>query len=335
MGRARERDLLDVTVHDLRDFTTDRHRTVDDAPYGGGPGMVLKVEPFLRAIALVRQRRGHPDAVILMSPQGQTFTHEAAVRLSRVDHVVLLCGRYQGVDERVREQVATEELSIGDYVLSGGELAAAVVIDAVSRQVPGVVGNSESVTTDSFVRRMLDYPTYTRPARLQGHAVPEVLVSGDHGRSGGGGSGRRCGARSAADPICCGVRVWTMRSRSTFASCRRAKPVGSLRRRAAQIAGQAWLGGNRSRRQRFPGEEIRGMKAIEAVERDQLVERPDIRSGDTVRVSVRVTEGEKERIQVFEGVVIGQHRRGAGSTLTVRKVSFGQAWSGYFPCTRR
>ncbi len=181
VGRARERDLLDVTVHDLRDFTTDRHRTVDDAPYGGGPGMVLKVEPFLRAIALVRQRRGHPDAVILMSPQGQTFTHEAAVRLSRVDHVVLLCGRYQGVDERVREQVATEELSIGDYVLSGGELAAAVVIDAVSRQVPGVVGNSESVTTDSFVRRMLDYPTYTRPARLQGHAVPEVLVSGDHG----------------------------------------------------------------------------------------------------------------------------------------------------------
>ena len=181
VGRAREKDLLDVAVHDLRDFTTDRHRTVDDAPYGGGPGMVLKVEPFLRAVALVRQRRGPPAAVILMSPQGETFTHEAAVRLSRLDHIVLLCGRYQGVDERVREQVATEELSIGDYVLSGGELAAAVVIDAVSRQVPGVVGNSESVATDSFVRRMLDCPTYTRPARWDGHAVPEVLVSGDHG----------------------------------------------------------------------------------------------------------------------------------------------------------
>ena len=181
VGRAREMGLLDVAVHDLRDFATDRHRTVDDAPYGGGPGMVLKVEPFMRAAEHVRRRRGQPGSVILLSPQGRTFTHEAAVRLSRLDHVLLLCGRYQGVDERVREQVASEEISIGDYVLSGGELAAGVVIDAVSRQVPGVVGNSESVATDSFVRRMLDHPTYTRPARLNGHAVPEVLVSGDHG----------------------------------------------------------------------------------------------------------------------------------------------------------
>ena len=181
VGRAREKGLLDVAVYDLRDFTTDRHRTVDDAPYGGGPGMVLKVEPFLRAVERLRGRRGEPGSVVLLSPQGKTFTHEAAVRLRRLEHVVLLCGRYQGVDERVREQVATEEISIGDYVLSGGELAAAVVIDAVSRQVPGVVGNSESVATDSFVRRILDCPTYTRPARLNGHAVPAVLVSGDHG----------------------------------------------------------------------------------------------------------------------------------------------------------
>ena len=181
VGRGREAGLLDVAVHDLRDFTTDRHRTVDDAPYGGGPGMVLKVEPFLRAVEHVRERRGRPGSVILLSPQGETFTHEAAIRLTGLDHIVLLCGRYQGVDERVCEQVATEEISIGDYVLSGGELAAAVVIDAVSRQVPGVVGNSESVATDSFVRRMLDCPTYTRPARLSGHGVPDVLVSGDHG----------------------------------------------------------------------------------------------------------------------------------------------------------
>lgn len=180
VGRAREAGLLDVAVHDLRDFTADRHRTVDDAPYGGGPGMVLKVEPFIRAVGHVRDCRGGPETVILLSPQGETFTHEAAVRLAGLEHVVLLCGRYQGVDERVREQVATEEISIGDYVLSGGELAAAVVIDAVSRQVPGVVGNSESVATDSFVRRMLDCPTYTRPASLNGQEVPEVLVSGDH-----------------------------------------------------------------------------------------------------------------------------------------------------------
>lgn len=180
VGRARDAGRLDVAVHDLRDFTTDRHRSVDDAPYGGGPGMVLKVEPFVEAVGHVRRRRGEPDSVILLSPQGETFTHEVAVRLSRLDHLVLLCGRYQGVDERVREHLATEEISIGDYVLSGGELAAAVVIDAVSRQVPGVVGNSESVSTDSFARRILDWPTYTRPVRLQGHAVPEVLVSGDH-----------------------------------------------------------------------------------------------------------------------------------------------------------
>lgn len=180
VGRARDAGLLDVAVHDLRDFTADRHRTVDDAPYGGGPGMVLKVEPFVRAVEHVRDCRGEPAAVILLSPQGRTFTHESAVRLSGLEHIVLLCGRYQGVDERVRGQVATEEISIGDYVLSGGELAAAVVIDAVSRQVPGVVGNSESVATDSFVRRMLDGPTYTRPASLNGQEVPEVLVSGDH-----------------------------------------------------------------------------------------------------------------------------------------------------------
>ena len=182
VGRARGAGLLDVAVHDLRDFAEDRNRTVDDAPYGGGPGMVLKVEPFRRAAARVRERRGPPDTVILLSPSGETFTHEAALRLSRLGHVVLLCGRYQGVDERVREQVASEELSIGDYVLSGGELAAAVVVDAVSRQVPGVVGNAESVTADSFARRLLDCPRYTRPACWNGHAVPEVLVSGDHAR---------------------------------------------------------------------------------------------------------------------------------------------------------
>ena len=187
VGRARDSGVLDVAVHDLRDFTTDRHRTVDDAPYGGGPGMVLKPGPFVRAVAGVRARRGEPDGIILMSPQGETLTHATAVGLSRRDHLVLLCGRYEGVDERVREQIATEEISIGDYVLSGGELPAAVVIEAVARQVPGVVGRSESVAADSFVRQMLDHPHYTRPAHLEAAGgsdrcdVPEVLVSGNHG----------------------------------------------------------------------------------------------------------------------------------------------------------
>ena len=180
IARAAERGILDVAVHDLRDFALDRRRSVDDVPYGGGPGMVMKPEPFVRAAEHVRRRRGAPDAVVLLSPQGAPLTHAKAIRLSRLDHVVLLCGRYEGVDERVREHVATEELSIGDYVVSGGELPALVVVEAVARQVPGVVGDAESVRADSFVRNLLDWPHYTRPADLGGSRVPEVLVSGNH-----------------------------------------------------------------------------------------------------------------------------------------------------------
>ncbi|MCY3843133.1 MAG: tRNA (guanosine(37)-N1)-methyltransferase TrmD [Acidobacteria bacterium] len=180
LGRAVAQGILDVAVHDLRDFTTDRHRSVDDVPYGGGPGMVLKLEPFVRALDRIRASRGEPRAVVLTSPQGTPFTHAEAVRLSALGHVVLLCGRYAGVDERVREHVATEELSIGDYVLSGGELPACVILDAVARQVPGVVGDRDCVDGDSFVRRLLDCPHYTRPAELDRHRVPEVLMSGNH-----------------------------------------------------------------------------------------------------------------------------------------------------------
>ncbi len=180
LGRAVAQRVLDVAVHDLRDFTTDRHRSVDDVPYGGGPGMVLKLEPFVRALDHIRQDRGEPRAVVLTSPQGVAFTHREAVRLSALDHVVLLCGRYEGVDERVRECLATEELSIGDYVLSGGELPACVILDAVARQVPGVIGDRDCVDGDSFVRRLLDFPHYTRPAELDEHRVPEVLTSGNH-----------------------------------------------------------------------------------------------------------------------------------------------------------
>ena len=180
VARAVEHGLLDVAVHDLRAFAPDRRRTVDDAPYGGGPGMVMKPEPFVRAVGHLRRERGAPDAVVLMSPQGARLSQEAAVRLSRLDHVVLLCGRYEGVDERVRELVATEELSIGDYVVSGGELPALVVVEAVARQVPGVVGDAESVRGDSFARNLLDWPHYTRPADLDGCRVPDVLVSGNH-----------------------------------------------------------------------------------------------------------------------------------------------------------
>ena len=181
VSRGIERGLVDVQVYDLRDYTADRHRSVDDVPYGGGPGMVMKPEPLARAVDAIRARRGAPEAVVLLSPQGRPFTQAEAVRLSRLPHLVLLCGRYEGVDERVRTAVATDELSIGDYVLSGGELPALVIVDAVARLIPGVVGDEDSVAGDSFSRGLLDYPHYTRPAEFRDWKVPDVLISGHHG----------------------------------------------------------------------------------------------------------------------------------------------------------
>jgi tRNA (guanine37-N1)-methyltransferase len=181
LRRARDRGLVDVVVHDLRAYTTDRHHVVDDVPFGGGPGMVLKPEPLFRAVEAIRSDRGgEPAAIVLTSPAGRRFTHDEARRLAAAGHVVLLCGRYEGVDERVRESLATDELSIGDYVVSGGELPALVIIDAVARLVPGVVGDDRSVEEDSFVRGLLDCPHYTRPATFRGMEVPEVLLSGHH-----------------------------------------------------------------------------------------------------------------------------------------------------------
>jgi tRNA (guanine37-N1)-methyltransferase len=188
VGRAIERGTLDVKVRDLREYTTDRHRVVDDVPYGGGPGMVLKPDPIFRALDAIAAERGTPLTVIMTSPQGRRFTAAEAERLSGLAHIVLLCGRYEGFDERVRERV-DEELSIGDYVLSGGELAALVVVDAVARFVPGVVGDEQSVALDTFSRGLLNHPQYTRPAEIEVRRVrggvevlrvPEVLLSGNH-----------------------------------------------------------------------------------------------------------------------------------------------------------
>ena len=186
LGRAIDRGTLDVKVRDLRDFTTDRHRVVDDVPYGGGPGMVLKPEPIFRALDAIEAERGRPLTVILTSPQGTRLTQPVAQRLSRAEHLVLLCGRYEGFDDRVRERV-TEELSIGDYVLTGGELPALVILDAIARYVPGVVGDEQSVAEDSFSRGLLDFPQFTRPAECHVTAsaerplrVPDVLLSGNH-----------------------------------------------------------------------------------------------------------------------------------------------------------
>lgn len=179
LGRARDRGTIDVVVRDLRGFTTDRHRVVDDVPYGGGPGMVLKAEPIFRALDAIEAERGARVPVILTSPQGRRFTQAIAQRLSGEPHLAFLCGRYEGVDDRVRERVA-EELSIGDYVLAGGELPALVMLEAIARLVPGVVGDEQSVAEDSFSRGLLDFPQFTRPPEVGGLRVPEVLLSGNH-----------------------------------------------------------------------------------------------------------------------------------------------------------
>jgi tRNA (guanine37-N1)-methyltransferase len=183
VARAREAGIVDVRATDLRDFTDDRHRSVDDAPFGGGPGMVMKAEPFFRAVASVLpEGKGPGRAVVLLSPRGRRFDQRAAERVAALDRLVLLCGRYEGVDERVAETVATEELSLGDFVLTGGEVAALAVIEATVRLLPGALGDEESARADSFADGILDFPHYTRPSEWRGQAVPEVLLSGDHGR---------------------------------------------------------------------------------------------------------------------------------------------------------
>ncbi|MCD6239149.1 MAG: tRNA (guanosine(37)-N1)-methyltransferase TrmD [Thermotoga sp.] len=176
--RAKDTGLVNIEVINLRDFAADRRRNVDDYDYGGGTGMVMKADVFFHFKDWYEKHSGK-GYVLLMSPKGSVFTHEKAVELANKKHLVLLCGRYKGVDERVKDMV-DEELSIGDFVLSGGELAAMVIIDAVSRQIPGVVGKMESVENDSFYNGYLDYPHYTRPANLNGKKVPDVLLSGAH-----------------------------------------------------------------------------------------------------------------------------------------------------------
>jgi len=177
--RAGENGLLEIAVHDLRDFTHNQHRSVDDYCYGGGAGMLMKPEPLFEAVRSI-DPIDEDAKTILLSPQGELLTQDIARRLSLSGHLILICGRYKGVDERVRQKLVTDEISVGDYVLSGGEIPALVVIDAVSRLIPGALGNYESAQDDSFSEGLLDCPHYTRPAEYQGMRAPEVLLSGDH-----------------------------------------------------------------------------------------------------------------------------------------------------------
>ncbi|MGE5375305.1 MAG: tRNA (guanosine(37)-N1)-methyltransferase TrmD [Bacteroidota bacterium] len=187
LQRARQRGLIDVRVHNIRDYTHDRHHTTDDTPYGGGGGMVMKPEPVFEAIETVLgpvsdQTQPEPVPVILLTPQGRVFTQRVAEELSRSPRIALLCGRYEGVDERIREHLVSDEISVGDYVLTGGELPALLIIDAVSRLLPGVLGDPTGAEDDSHSMGLLEYPHYTKPPEFRGWKVPEVLVSGNHAR---------------------------------------------------------------------------------------------------------------------------------------------------------
>ena len=179
--RAVEKGLVNIHIHDIRQWASDRHRTVDDYPYGGGPGMVMKPEPLFAAVEAVLGQAAERGPIVLLTPQGRLFRQEVAGELAREERLVLICGHYEGVDARVHEHLATDEISVGDYVLSGGELPAMVVVDAVVREIPGVLGAPDASAEESFARGLLEYPQYTRPADFRGLAVPEVLLSGNHG----------------------------------------------------------------------------------------------------------------------------------------------------------
>ena len=182
LARAIKDNLIQIFVHNIRDYTNNPHRTVDDYPFGGGPGMLMKPEPIFEAVenVAIEHSLDNRTPKILMTPQGRIFNHEIAQELSRHKELVLICGRYEGVDDRVRQYLATDEISVGDYVLSGGELPAMTIVDAVSRLIPGTVGSKESIENDSFYNGKLQFPQFTRPVTYRGMEVPKVLLSGNH-----------------------------------------------------------------------------------------------------------------------------------------------------------
>ena len=326
--RAREAGLVEISIHDLRAFAHDRHRTVDDRPFGGGEGMVLKPEPIfecIEALGIVPrdQRPAAKQSVILLSAQGRRFAQAEAADLSGLERMVLICGRYEGVDERVGYYLADRELSIGDYVLTGGELGAAVIVDTVTRLIPGALGNEASTQQESFTLGkttegtsstcvsggLLDYPHYTRPADFRGMPVPEVLFSGNHEEI------RRWRRRTALEK--------TLRNRPDLLD------GAELNVEDEKFMAQL----NRA------GDNREGLKMSNLIIEKLLAKakRTDIPAfvpGDTVRVQVRIKEGEKERLQAFEGVVISRSR-GPQASFTVRKISFGHGVERIFPINSR
>ena len=287
LGEAVRSGKVDLVAHDLREFAEGPHRSVDDAPYGGGPGMVMTPEPLVAAIEAAAGPKG-PERrarVLLMCPQGRRFDHRAAVELAEQRHLVLVCGRYEGVDQRAIDLAVDEEISIGDYVLAGGESAAVVLIEAVTRLVPGVLGNPDSPVRESFAGDMLEGPHYTRPPTFRGLEVPAVLRGGHHAE----------------------IERWRAERARERTQERRPDLLETPGRR----------------------EQMNRLDMIERVSARRDL--PPFRPGDTLRVHVKVREGEKERTQVFEGVCIRRRGGGTSETFTVRKVSYGVGVERIFP----
>ena len=300
-GKALSAGLWRLETVDIRDFARDKHRSVDDAPYGGGPGMVMRPDVLDAAIA----GAGGVGPLMLLSPRGRPLDQRRVAGLAAAAGVTLICGRFEGVDERVIEARAIEEVSLGDFVLSGGEPAAIALIDACVRLLPGVVGDAAALAEESFAEGLLEYPQYTRPQLWQGRAVPEVLVSGDHRAHPRLAPGRG----RAADPRAPWRFVATLSGND-----RRCREAGA---------------GNRSRG--------RVMNLLQQLEREQVEKLaavrpvPKFEPGDTVRVSLKVVEGERERIQAFEGVCIARKNAGVNSNFTLRKISYGEGVERVFP----
>ncbi len=357
MRRARETGLVEISIHDLRAFTKDKHRTVDDRPFGGGEGMVLKPEPIFECLESfgdvapreARLSAGAKQSVILLSAQGRRLDQTLAAELSALrSRCVLICGRYEGVDERISEHLADREISIGDYVLSGGEMGAAVIVDTVTRLIPGAVGNQNSTRQESFTESfagrscagdgpsstcvsggLLDYPHYTRPADFRGMAVPEVLVNGNHEQ----------------------IRSW--RRNTALAKTLRNRP--DLLERVALTAEDrellAQIKRDQIRRTRSTdicetgqapslpkidqeGNVMRNPIIEKLLAKSRRTDIPKFGPGDTIKVLVKIREGEKERLQAFEGVVIAR-TRARNPALRCAKSASVRAWSAFSPSTPR
>ena len=318
LGRAQSAGTLDLRVHDLRAHTTDVHRSVDDSPFGGGAGMVLTPEPIFDSV----EAADPPRPLLYLSPGGRRFDQAWARDLAAGEGFSLLCGRYEGVDERVREHLVDGELSVGDYVLGGGEVAAMVVLEAVGRLVPGVMGNEASADDESFSEGLLEYPHYTRPADFRGWEVPEVLRSGDHAARGALAAGAGAGPHGA-------------RPARPHRGPGRAQPGGrGPAGRVRPVVGALPILGSpqRCRAHLCSAHGAIAMQPTDLVDQQSLrTDIPDFGPGDTLKVHVRVVEGTKERVQVFQGNVIGRQGDGLRETFTVRKVSYGVGVERTFP----